>query len=193
MSELSLVSHKEDEPREAAKSKDSEFDRIYKYLHSKSRVELTPREQERFERWEKAWYLLCRHRTSKQVSEILVKLFNVSRATAYDDVRSAMMLFSDPREDFKAAKRAIAEDAFLKGADKAWKEGNLEMHMKYMSKYAEINGLMNTDSDTAWADMLKQFKPTQVVLNFKDEDLMAEAERMRALFKNAQDVDFEDA
>jgi len=183
-----LVTDKELQPREANKTNDSVFDRIYKYYHSNSRIELKPDEQVIMERWEKAWLLLCRHRTRNQVSQLLVKLFNISRATAYDDIRHSMNLFSDPREDMKSAKRAIAEDNFLKGADKAWKSGNLEMHMKYMDKYSEINGLMDESPDGGLADLIKKFKPTQIVMNFKAEDLMSEAERMRKFFTDFQEV-----
>jgi hypothetical protein len=184
-----LVLDKATLPREANKTADSVFDRIYKYYHSKSRVELSVDEQGIMERWEKAWLLLCRHRTRNQVSQLLVKLFNVSRATAYDDVRHAMNLFSDPREDMKAAKRAIAEDNFLKGADKAWKSGDLEMHLKYMDKYSEVNGLMDESPDGGLAELIKQFKPTQIVMNFKAEDLMTEAERMRQVFSESTDFE----
>jgi hypothetical protein len=185
-----LVESKEDLPtREAKKSTDSEFDRIYKYFHSKSRIELTAGEQQVMERWEKAWFLLLRNRTRNQTSQILVKLFNISRSTAYDDVRNAMNLFSDPREDMKAAKRAIAEDNLLKGAEKAWKTGNLEMHLKYMDKYAEINGLKEEGGENNLADLLKNFKPQQIIMNFKVEDLKAEAEKMREIF--AQEIPYE--
>jgi hypothetical protein len=190
MSESSaLVEHKEDLPtREAKKSTDSEFDRIYKYFHSKSRIELTPGEQQVMERWEKAWFLLLRNRTRNQVAQILCKLYNVSRSTAYDDVRNAMNLFSDPREDMRAAKRAIAEDNLLKGAERAWKNGNLDMHLKYMDKYAEINGLKEPGGDSSLEELIKKFKPQQIIMNFRAEDLQAEAERMRTFF---EDTNFE--
>lgn len=176
-----LVVSKEELPtREAKKANDSTFDRIYKYFHSKSKLELTAEEQEVMTRWEKAWLLLCRHRTRNAVADILMKLFNVGKSTAYDDVRNAMNLFSDPREDMKAAKRAIAEDAILKGADKAWKTGDLKMHKEYMKEYAEINGLKEESNDNSLAELVKKLKPTQILINFKKEDAEEEAERLRS-------------
>lgn len=166
--------------REANKSTDSQFDRIYKYFHSKSRVELTPEEQLVMTRWEKAWLLLCRHRTRNAVADLMQKLFNVSKGTAYDDIRNAMMMFSDPREDMKAAKKAIVEEALLRGADSAWKKGNLDMHMKYMKEYAEINGLKEGhDADGGLAELIKKFKAVRVMIDYKIDDVKEEAEKMR--------------
>lgn len=190
-----LVDQKENLPREANKTTDSKFDRIYKYYHNdRTRIELTKDEEQTASRWEKAWLLLCRHRTRNQVAQLLMKLFNVGRSTAYDDIRHSMALFSDPREDMTPAKRAIAEDAFLKGADKAWKKGNLELHLKYMDKYAEINGLKEHGAESdEMAKMLRAFKPAQIIMNFKAEDLRQEAERMRESFRHIMDIPHEPA
>lgn len=189
-----LVESKENLPREANKTNDSTFDRIYKYMHSKSRIELIAEEKDIMTRWEKAWLLLCRHRTRNAVALLLMKLFNVSQATAYDDVRNAMNLFSDPRDDMKAAKRAIAEDNYLKGADKAWKKGNLEMHQKYMDSYAKISGLFDdTSSSNELVEFFKNYKPQQIIMNFKREDLIVEAIAMQREIERTVDIDHEDA
>lgn len=187
MSDSILVVEKENLPREANKTNDSRFDRIYKYFHSKSRIELDAEELATMERWEKAWLLVCR-KSRNEASKELVGLFNISRATAFDDIRNAMNLFTDPREDLKAAKRGIAEENFLKGADKAWEMGDMELHLKYMDKYAEINGLKEAGADGGIPDLLKKLKPVQVIMNFTAEDLMAEAERMRKTFSGIIDV-----
>jgi len=122
------------------------------------------------------------------------KLFAVSESTAYDDVRNAMNLFSDPREDLKAAKRAIAEDNYLKGADKAWKSGDLEMHKKYLDGYAKINGLELDKEDGGLAELMKKLKPAQIIINFKKEDLESEAEMLRQqITLDTQDIDHEEA
>jgi len=128
-----LVSEKYDKlPKADKRTADGIFDRIYKYYHNnKTRIELTAEEIGIRERWEKAWFLLCRHRTRKQVVELLVKLFNVSQAVAYDDVRHCMNLFSNPQEDMKAAKRTIAETMALNGADRCWKSNDMEGYYKF--------------------------------------------------------------
>ena len=167
-------------PREAKKTNDSTFDRIYKYYHNnKTRVELSAVETAIRERWEKAWLLLCRHRTRKQVVELISKLYNVSASVAYDDVRHAMMLFTDPQEDTRPAKRAIAEDALLKGADKAWKSGNLELHLKYLKEYTELNRLKEGDPATDMGELMKKLKPHNIIIVAKPDELQAEAERLQ--------------
>jgi hypothetical protein len=88
-------------------------------------------------------------------------------------------LFSDPREDVKAAKRAIAEDNYLKGAEKAWKSNDLEMHKKYMDSYSKINGLEIDKEDGGLAELMKKLPPQQIILNFKKEDLEGAAEVLR--------------
>lgn len=176
--------------REANKTKDSSFERIYKFYFSKTRIELTAEEKKRLDRIEKAWLLLCRHRTTKQAGDILEKLFNVSRRTAFNDVRSAMDLFGAPQENVKEAKRAIAEHALLMGADKAWKQGQLELHAKYMKEYSEINGLKDNSPDDGLVQIIKNLRPTVVQLNFKMEDVRKEAQAIMQHL--AQDVDFEE-
>jgi tRNA uridine 5-carbamoylmethylation protein Kti12 len=168
-------------PREAKKTTDTTFDRIYKYFHnSKTRIQLTPEEMAIMQRWEKAWLLLCRHRTRKDVVDFVMRLFGVEKSVAYDDVRNAMMLFSDPGEDLKEAKRMIAEDAYLKGAAKAWKNGNLEMHLKYMKEYSDINKLtQDADQGTELIELVRKMKPTQVVLVASMDQLKAEADKLQ--------------
>jgi hypothetical protein len=167
-------------PREANKTNDSTFDRIYKYYFKKqTRIELTTEEQRICDRWEKAWLLSCRHRTTKQVADLLERLYCIKKSVAYDDVRFAMMLFGNPKEDLKEAKRAIAEDGFLKGADRAWKKGNLEMHLKYMKEYAEINTLKSAGQTEEMADIIKKLKPTQIVIVSTPLELEALANKMQ--------------
>jgi hypothetical protein len=161
--------------REARKTNDSTFDRVYKYYHSaKTRVELTDEEKHLAERWEKAWLLRCRYRTKKQVADILCRLFNIEKSVAYDDVNKASMLFTDPVADSRDAKRAIAETAFLQGAHKAWVTGELELHLKYMKEYSDINGL-KAEGDGNIAELLKKLKPHQIIIVSSQAELEAQA------------------
>jgi hypothetical protein len=174
-----LVASKEGLPREAVKSKDKTADRIYKYYHSKSRVELTVEEHAIRERWEKAWFLLCRHRTQKEVVGMIEKLFNVGKSIAYDDVRNAMMLFGNPQLDMKDAKRAIAESMCLRGARKAWRDKDLDLYHKFLKEYRELNGLNEETTDETLVAMVKKFKPHQVVLVSSMKSLEEEAQKLQ--------------
>lgn len=165
-------------PREARKTADSTFDRIYKYYHNdKTRIELTEEEQGIRDRWEKAWLLLSRHRTQKAVVDLLERLFKISKSVAYDDLRKAMMLFSNPQADLKDAKRAIAETMAMNGADKCWKANDMEGYHKFLKLYMEVNKLDIQDDDLS--GLLKKLKPTQVLIVATKEDLEVEAEKLR--------------
>lgn len=179
-------------PREARKTNDSTFDRVYKYYHnSKTRIELTPEERHLAERWEKAWLLRCRYRTKKQVVDLLCKLFNIEKSVAYDDVRKASMLFTDPEADTKEAKHAIAESAFLAGANKAWNSGDMELHLKYMKEYTEINGLKEKGVDGNLAELMKKLKPHHIVIVTSQAELEAKANALQE--ELTQDVEFTEA
>jgi hypothetical protein len=166
-------------PREAKKTADSTFDRIYKYYHSnKTRIELTDEEIRIRERWEKAWLLLCRNRTQKQVVELIEKLFNVKKSVAYDDVRNAMMLFSNPQNDLKDAKRAIAETMALHGANTCMKKGDMDGYYKFLKAYQEINRLDAKEDDIV-PDMMKKLKPAAIIIVSSPAELEAQANAMQ--------------
>jgi hypothetical protein len=186
-----VSSNKAKLPRELKKSKDSDFDRVYKFYHnSKTRIELTAEEESIRERWEKAWFLMCRGRTIKACADITCRLFNISQATAYDDARKAQMLFGDPRNDLKDAKRRIIEQQLQNGANKAWNKGDLDMHLKYLKEIAEIRGLKEPDADNNLADLMKKLVPTQINILGSMEDLNALAQSMREQI--TKDISFEE-
>lgn len=164
----------------ASKTKDSTFDRIFKFYHDKkTRIELTDKEDQIRNRLEKAWFLLCNKAWSnKMVVDKLCKLFTIDKSMAYDDLRNAMILFSDPRQDVKEGKKRIHEHQILKGARMALKEKDLALHEKYMKQYAEINGLFDQNPSDI-SELLKKFKPHQIVIVANMQDLQAEAEKLR--------------
>lgn len=179
-------------PREAKKTNDSTFDRIYKYYrNNKTRIELADEEKVILERWEKSWLLLCRHRTRKQVAEITQKLFKVGRAVAYDDIRNAMMLFSDPLNDLKDAKRAIHEEMVLRGADRCWKKGDMDGYWKFTKEYREVNSLGNDDNANGVADLLKKLVPQQVIIVADPDELKSMASKIQE--ELTHDIEFKEA
>lgn len=165
---------------------------LFRNYHDKKRQQnLTEDEHRIRERWEKAWFLLCSHNTQKDAAAKIEKLFSIGRSVAYDDMRNAMLLFGDPRNDLKDAKRAIAETMVLKGAKKAWKEGDLEAHQKYMKQYIELNRL-DSDDDTRLADLLKKMRPVQVVFVSERAQLEKQASDLMKDVPTV-DVDYEEA
>jgi hypothetical protein len=185
-----IPSNKGELPRELKKSTDSDFDRIYKfYHHSKTQVKLTAEEEAIRERWEKAWFLLCKGRTNKHVVDLMVKLFNISTASAYNDVRKAQMLFGDPKNDLIEGRRRIHEQQLQDGAQRAWAKGDLEMHLKYLKEISEIRGFKEPLPETDLAGLMKKLVPTQINIITSAEDLQKLAEKMRA--EITRDVDYQ--
>lgn len=174
--------------REAKKTKDSTFDRIWKYYHSsKTKIVLDEEEEDIRMRWEAAWFMLCRAKNQKDVADFMEVKFFISKSIAYDDVKNAMRLFGDPRENVKDAKRAIAETMALKGMELALQLGSLEMHDRYLQKYIEINKLKEDDLP-GMEEFKKKFRPTKIILVSKPDDLLNEAQKLNDyLTKN---VDF---
>lgn len=162
--------------RESKKTKDSTFDRIWKYYHnSKTRVVLEDWEDEIRMRWEAAWFMLCRSKNQKEVADFLEQKFYISKSTAYDDVRNTMKLFGDPRQDVRAAKRAIAETITLRMMDIMEEAGKWDLHERYLQKYIDLNGLKDHSDDTNVADAIKKLKPHQIVIVTSPEELEAKA------------------
>lgn len=177
-------------PKSMRRTADSTFDRIYKYYHNnKSKLELNSDDQRIRERWEKAWLLLCKHRTRKEVASLLMKTYNISQSVAYDDCKHAMMLFSNPSEDLKEAKRAIAETMALRGAKKAWANGDLDSYHKFTKMYAEINKLDSEESNGV-EGFLKKLKPHAITIVADATELQKAAEKLRE--EVIEDIEHED-
>lgn len=174
-----IVKDKSKLPTEDRRTADTIFDRIYKfYHHNKTRVKLSSEEERIRDRWERAWLLMTRHRTRKQTVDILVKVCNISQSLAFDDVRHAMMLFGTPEENTKDAKRAIAETMALKGADKSWKDGDMDAYHKFLKIYMNLNHLYDENANGV-ADLLKKIKPHQVVIVSSEAELVAQANALQ--------------
>jgi len=186
-----LTSHKSEEPREARKSTDKVFDAIYKfYFNKKTTYELTPEEEAIRVRWDFAWKALNQMLTRRQVVSALMQTYNVTHVQAYNDVNKCMMLFGDPRNANKDAKRAIAEDWIVKGIKKAWDDKDLDAYERLLARYSKLNRL-EEDNDETLGEMLKKLKPQQIIIVANQKDLEAEANRLQE--ELTQDVEFKEA
>ncbi|MFN7610040.1 MAG: hypothetical protein ACK5QX_03755 [bacterium] len=175
-----IISKADDLPREMKRTKDKDFDRIYKYYYkADTRIELSKEEEEIRKRWEQAWFILCKGRSTKICAEILERTFKISKATAYNDLKRAQMLFGDPRNDLKEAKRRIVEQQLQEGANRAYKLGDLDMYYKFLKEIGEINGLKNETTDQNLADIMKKLVPTTINIITNVDELKKAAEKLR--------------
>lgn len=158
------------------RSGSTDFDRIWRFLFiPKSRIELTEHEQRVYERWDFAWRMLRKMYTRGQVANSLMKRYGGSKRTAYDDVRNAMMLFDNPKDQNKAAKRAIAEEWIVRGIKKAWDNGDLDAYERLVSRYSKLNGLDEEDVKNP----MKDLKPHTILIVSNMEQLQREAEALQ--------------
>lgn len=157
------------------KTKDSSFDRIYRFYHKpKSNQVLEPDDERIRERLEKAWYILCKHRSIQEVVNLLCRIYDIKKSVGYDDVNNAMLLFGDPRADVKDAKRAIAESMALRGAKRAWQQGDMGSYGKFVKEYSEINNLKG-DDDNRLKELLKKQRPVSITFTSEVDQLKRQA------------------
>lgn len=175
--------------REAKKTADTTFDRIYKYYFGKKAVELSEKQEAIRDRWEKAYAMLCDMKTPRKVAAMLHKLYGVDPRTGYNDIRNSMMLFGDPQIGMKSAKRAITNEWITKGIEKAWKDDDMQSYDRLISRYININGI-SSDQDNPIADLLRKLKPTKIEFSLEDPDkLKKEADK---LMRDVEDIDHEE-
>ena len=187
----SLISHKSNAPREMRKTTDTVFDRIYKYyFNKKTNVALTIEEDKIRERWDFAWKMLSNMYTKRQVENAVEQKFNVKKSVAYDDVRNCMMLFGDPRNQNKEAKRALSEEWIIKGIKKAWDDQDLDAYERLIGRYNKLNQIEEASNDNI-ASVLEKLKPHQIIIMANQKDLEQEAEKLRD--EITHDIDFKEA
>jgi hypothetical protein len=186
-----LTRHKKGEPREMRKVSDTIFDRIYKYyFNKKTNVALNDEEEAIRDRWDFAWKLLANMYTRRQVVEALTQKYNhIHKSIAYDDVNKAMMLFGDPRNANKEAKKALAEEWITKGIKKAWDDQDLDAYERLIGRYNKLNSLEDGHSENI-EELMKQLRPHQVVIVANMDELKTEISKLQEDL--IQDIDHEE-
>lgn len=185
-----LVKDKENAPREAKKTKDSTFDRIFKFYYSKNKIVLSDREEHIRERWYYAWQLLCNAYSRNQVARGLHQKFGISERQGFHDVDNAMMLFSDPRTSDKMAKRAISEEWITKGIKKAWDKQDLLAYERLIRRFNRVNGLENEENPVA--DWVKNQKPVAVIITADPKQLEKDAAALMKNIPGVEDIPYEE-
>lgn len=171
------------------KTNDSTFDRIYKYyFNQKTNVALSATEEAIRERWDFAWKLLANMFTRRQVVEAMTQRFSdIHKAIAYDDMNKAMMLFGDPRNANKEAKKALSEEWITKGIKKAWDDQDLDAYERLIGRYNKLNKLEDEENE-GLGSILKNLKANQIIIVSEHKDLEEEVNRMQEELTN--DVEF---
>ena len=117
-------------------------------LHHSEHYELSEADKETLARWETAHSLiLMEHETDRNVVKILMKRFDISMRTAYNDVRNAMNLYGDLRAQSKVALRYLVTQWSLELYLMARKANNLKGMEKALERLTKANNLDKDDQD----------------------------------------------
>lgn len=188
MKDKLILKDKSKLPREARKTADTVFDRIWKYYYSDKRVELNKKEEEMRLRWENVWRLLGDILITTDIVKTHRDTFPVSEQTAYLDLRNAKLLFGDSNDQMKKAKRAIMSEWLIRAMNKADKNEDYKAFEKLALRYSRINGLDVGEGDNT-AEFLKKIKPHVIIISGDTKSLKEEAD---GLMKDVpEDTDYE--
>ncbi len=190
MGEVSAIAgHKSKLPRTAKRRGDSTMDRIWKYYYVKEKnIKLSAKEEQIRQRWELAWLMDSTLLTGKKIVLRLVRKFGITERQGYFDIKNARLLFSDPSQQNKEARRLIMSNLLEGMIRKAVAQDNFKAAERLMLRYEKINGL-DKDDNNEFAEMLRKQKPAQIIFSIDPEVLKKNAAK---LIEDVEDVEFEE-
>ncbi len=175
--------------------KKTTFDKLRDWYSGEESFPLTKKEEEIRVRWEKAWCLLCTHRSPHQVALIISKGPDVEIAQAYRDVKNATRFFGDINKTSKEGKRYVLYELAFNTYQRAQKSGNLTEENKALSNMIKISGVDRDDPDIpdySSMDMgLKEIVIPEEILAFMTRGLskgVVDVSKLRE--SDIEDVDF---
>jgi len=183
-----ITGDKSNLPTSLRRTDDTTFDKIFKFYNdTKVQTKLSEAEETIRQRWELAWLKRSKLMPKRMIVKRLCKKFGISERTAYDDIKSTELLFGDPEEQNKEAKRTIMSNLIEKAMRKALKYDDFKAFEKLTLRYAQYNDL--NKSDDLFAKYIKGKKPVAIVFSTDPETLKNQANELMA---DVEDVDFED-
>jgi len=184
-----IASDKKDLPRELRRIADTTFDRIWKfYFNTKTRIDLTEKEEEIRQRWEYVWTLSTDIMTRREIVLQLRSTYQITERQAYEDIINAWNLFGNPQDQVRKARREILSDILLKAMNKADKDSEYKALEKLALRYSRINGLDIDNKNDQLADFIKGLKPHTIIITGDPKSLQREADE---LMEGVEDIDSE--
>lgn len=181
-----IVGNKSMLPRSANRSKDKTFDKIWKYYYlTDKKVELTPKQEQIRERWERAWLMDSSLLSKFRIARLLAKKYGITERQGFKDIKNARLLFSDPTQQNKEAQRAIMSNILEKTIRKAYIAREFKAVDKLILRYSAINGL-TVEKDNAMEEFLKKQKPVAIIFGTDPQLLEQQAAEL------VQDVEHEE-
>lgn len=115
-------------------------EKLTAYLHGSKHISLNPKETELLERAETAFTTWLKKRNRKKSADVLMQLYNYSKASAYNDLNNAESIFGVPQSGHKEMDRAIAKEMASKTFDVAFNTKDLEQMNKATMNYIKASG-----------------------------------------------------
>ncbi|MEM7551722.1 MAG: hypothetical protein AAF363_18705 [Bacteroidota bacterium] len=165
---------------------DTTGDKIWKYYFHKNSCRLTEKEEQIRIRVKKAWDLMASFKSPRNVVKVICKDYDISERQAYNDIRMAKLIFQDPFEGDRQAHRALVNEWINRVIKKAYKDGDLMTVQNLIGRYIDNNDLKGEENPLA--DLIKNFKPIQVVFTTDEQTLKKQADE---LMEGVEDVAFE--
>ena len=175
------------------KTGDSSFDRIYAYYKDPKKYPLTEKQEEKKDRWLAAFTLRQNFHSREQAANVLMEKYDISRAQAYRDLRSAERLFGNVMKADRDGALAILYEyshKYLLMAVKAKDLKAMGKALELMGKYAEID----KDQGINFNPEKLENKPDKISIPKEVAQAIATHLKAGVLDFNelAVDVDFED-
>lgn len=179
---------------------DTHFENILAFylndrISEKARLKkLSDKERELKTRWESAFMFMLEWGSMEDTVKRIMRVFKVSKVTAYRDIQKAEMLFGSFKKFDRQAWRYIQLERKQKLYQLAMKQGNLELAQKIDSSIDKLLGLDKDDNPIDLDKLMAQ--NYDIVLSKKQSKLVQQ------IFKNggavnmnvpdAVEIDFEE-
>ena len=128
----------------------SQYEKIVAFMKDPEGDEtgLTEHDKETITRWMEAFTFLRNYNSSADASALMMKRFpEISRATAYRDLATALSLFGDISKSTKEGIRHLASEIVKDAIDMARNNNDYDAMMRGGNSLAKINGVNILDPD----------------------------------------------
>lgn len=144
------------------------FDKIQEFWLSGGNVDLTPKQNEINKRWKFAFMMMENEGyLDRDIANAMVKEFDISKAHAYRDIKSAKALFGDVVNIDIKLERYFALQSAKQLLRVAKAKNDLKAWGTALSRIIEIAGI---NSDNVDADFYKKLEQHNVFINISDHD-----------------------
>lgn len=119
------------------------MDRLKRHIETGGKYKITTRDSETLEKYNLIFTLLIAGKSESLARAKVRQEYGISEPQAYKLVRDTFELYGNPLESRKEGKRIILDEMYLRAAEKAYNDGNLEAYAKILDSIAKLWGLFD--------------------------------------------------